>query len=177
MPPIRRRAAQAAPAAIAAASAGSRRYGDRPNNGADAAGDGVAAGENAAVGRAMPDRDHPFGIRRGVVGAFERLPHVARDRPGDEQHVGMTGRRDEAQAEALKIVEGVVECVDFKLAAVAGAGIDLADCQAAAEPAPRRALDARRQFGKRGAIRCRRRFGQRPAGEAFQQCSAHKSPF
>ena len=58
----------------------------------------------------------------------------------------MTGRGDEVQAEALKIVEGVVERMDLELAAVAGAGIDLADRQAAAEPPPRRMIDARRQL-------------------------------
>ena len=100
----------------------------------------------------MADRDDPFRIRRGIVGAFERFAHVARDRAGDEQHVGMARRGDEAQAEALEVVEGVVERVDFQLAAVAGAGIDLADGEAAAEPAPRRAIDARRQ-----SLRARRR--------------------
>ena len=53
----------------------------------------------------------------------------------------MSRRRDEAEAEALKVVEGVVERVDFKLAAVAGTGIDLADRKAAAEPLARRAID------------------------------------
>ena len=53
----------------------------------------------------------------------------------------MARRGDEAQAEALQVVERVVECVDFQFAAVAGAGVDLADRQAAAEPALRRAVE------------------------------------
>ena len=47
------------------------------------------------------------------------------------------GRGDEAQAEALQIVEGIAEGVDLELAAIAGAGIDLTDRQRAAEPAAR----------------------------------------
>ena len=86
----------------------------------------------------------------------------------------MARRGDEAQAETLEIVEGVVERVDFQLAAVAGAGIHLADREAAAEPAPRRALDAGRQFGERGVVRRRRRFGQRGVRQAFEQCPAHQ---
>ena len=57
--------------------------------------------------------------------------------PVTSRHVGVTRRRDEAQAEALKIVKGIVERVDFELAAIAGAGIHLADGEAAAEPAAR----------------------------------------
>ena len=105
----------------------------------------VAAGEDAAVERAVADRDHPFRIGRRVVGALQRLAHVLGHRPGHHQHVGMARRGDEAQAEALEVVERVVERVDLQLAAVAGAGVDLADRQAAAEPAARRAVDAWRQ--------------------------------
>ena len=65
----------------------------------------------------------------------------------------MARRGDEAQAEALQVVERIVERVDLQLAAVAGAGIDLADRQAAAEPAPRRALDVRRRVRQRRIVR------------------------
>ena len=54
------------------------------------------------------------------------------------------------QAEALEIVEGVVERVNLQLAAVARAGIDLADRQAAAEPPPRRPVEPARQLRQRG---------------------------
>ena len=57
------------------------------------------------------------------------------DRAGDQQHIGMPRRGDEAQAEALQVVERVVERVDFQLAAVAGAGVHLADRQASARAA------------------------------------------
>ena len=103
----------------------------------NAADDGIAAGEDAAIDGAVADRDHPFRIGRRAIGPLQRLAHVLGHRAGHQQHVGVTRRGDEAQAEALEIVEGVVERVDFKLAAVAGAGVDLADREAAAEPAAR----------------------------------------
>ena len=40
----------------------------------------------------------------------------------------MARRGDETQAEPFEIVEGIVERVDLQLAAIAGAGIDRADC-------------------------------------------------
>ena len=105
---------------------------DRDDRG-HAAGDGIAAGENAAVEGAAAERHHPFGLGRRALGPLQRLAHVLRDRPGHQQHVGMARRGDEAQAEPLEIVERVAERMDFELAAVARAGIDLADRQAAAE--------------------------------------------
>ena len=47
----------------------------------------------------------------------------------------MARRSDEPEAEPLDIVEGVIERVDLELAGVAGAGVDLPDRQAAAQPA------------------------------------------
>jgi hypothetical protein len=75
------------------------------NDGIDSARDRVAAGEYAAVGRAITDRDHPLWVRRRLVGALQRLAHVAGDRPGNEQHVGMARRGDETQSKALEVVE------------------------------------------------------------------------
>jgi hypothetical protein len=53
----------------------------------------------------------------------------------------MPRRGDETQAETLQIVKRILQGVDFQFAAVARAGIDLADRQAAAKPAPRRLID------------------------------------
>ena len=63
--------------------------------------DGVAAGEDAAVGRAGARGDPPFRRRRGVVGAFQRLTHVPRHRARHQEHVGVPGRGDETEAESL----------------------------------------------------------------------------
>jgi hypothetical protein len=54
---------------------------------------------------------------------------------GDQQHVGVARAGDELDAVAFEVVVGIVERVDLQLAAVAGAGIDLADGQRAAEDA------------------------------------------
>ena len=77
----------------------------------------------------------------------------------------MTRRGDEAQSEALEVVEGVVERMNFKLAAVAGSGVDFADGEAASKPAPRGAINACGEFGERRVVGRRRRLGQRTARE------------
>ena len=67
------------------------------------------AREDAAIGRAVAQRHDPFGLGRGVVGPQQRLAHVPGDRTGDQQHVGMTRRGHEFQAEALDVVDRIVE--------------------------------------------------------------------
>ena len=105
-----------------------------------AAGDRIAAGKDSAISGAIAERNHPFWLRGRVVSPLQRFAHILGDRSGHQQHVGVARRGDEAQPEALEIVEGIVERVDLKLAAIAGAGIDLADGEAAAEPAARGVL-------------------------------------
>ena len=60
----------------------------------------------------------------------QRVLHVARHRPGDQQHVGVARAGDEPDAQPLEVVVRVVERVDLELAAVARAGVDLADRRA-----------------------------------------------
>src|ERR1700722_7598976 len=62
------------------------------DGGSDAANAGIAAGEHAAIERAVAHGDDPFGIGGRAIGPFERLAHVPRNRASDEEHVGMTGR-------------------------------------------------------------------------------------
>ncbi len=85
----------------------------------------------------------------------------------------MARRGDEAQAEPLEIVEGVAQRVDLELAAVAGAGIDLADREAAPEARTRRTVDRVSELGERHLIARGRRFGQRHLEQAFQEQLAH----
>jgi hypothetical protein len=106
-----------------------------------AAGDCIGCFEDAAIESAIANRDDPFRVGRGRPGPMQRFAHIGRDGAGHQQHIGMTRRGDEAQTEPLDVVERVVERVDFEFAAVARAGIDLADRQAAAKPAPRRLID------------------------------------
>ena len=56
-----------------------------------------------------------------------------RDRARHQQTVGVAWRRDETHAEALDIVDGIVERMDLQFAAIAGAGIDFANGKRAAE--------------------------------------------
>ena len=113
----------------------------------DASDHRVAAGETAAIPGAISDRDDPFRIGGRMIGALQRVAHVLGHRTGHHQHIGMARRGDEAQAEALDVVIGVVERVDFELASIAGSGVDLADREAAAEPPPRGVADGGGEFG------------------------------
>src|SRR5215813_25566 len=79
----------------------------------------VAAGKDTAVDRTVSDRNHPFGVRRSIIGARERLAHVPGDRPRHEWHVGVARRGHEVQPKAFEIIEGVVERVDLEFAAIA----------------------------------------------------------
>ena len=93
---------------------------------------GVTAGEDAAGARTVADGNNPLGFRCRPVGSFQSLAHVVGDRAGDEQDVRMARRRHEPQAETLNVVKWIVERMDLELAAIAGAGVDLADGEAAA---------------------------------------------
>ncbi len=65
------------------------------------------------------------------ISSFQRNLHIDRNRAGDEQHVGKSGRSGEMDAEPLAIVNSVIHGMDFQLAAVARTGIHLPDGQAA----------------------------------------------
>ena len=85
----------------------------------------------------------------------------------------MAGRGDEADAEALDVVECVVEGVDLQFAAVARSRINFPDGEAAAEPAPRRPVHAAREFDECRVIRMRRRLGERTLEQATEKGLAH----
>src|SRR5678810_818948 len=82
-------------------------------------------------------------------------------------------RGHEAQAEALEVVDDVVQRVDLELAAIARAGVHLADGKRAPEPRPRGAIDARRELGEGGFIGRRRRLGERPAQKVPDEDAVH----
>jgi len=77
------------------------------------------------------------------------------------------------QAEPFEVVERIVERVNFQFAAVARAGVDLADRQRTPELGARGTVDALRQFGETRRVGLGRSFGERPMGETFQQRAAH----
>ena len=90
----------------------------------------------------------------------QRLLHVARHRPGDQQHVGVARARDEADAQALEVVVRIVERVDLELAAVARAGVDLADRQRAAEDGEHLGAGCRSRVDAQRVVGCGRRLGR-----------------
>ena len=94
---------------------------------ADASHHRIAAGKARRHPARNRPRRRPISGGGRVVGPLQRLAHVLRHRAGDQQHIGMARRGDEAETEALEIVVGVVEGMDLQLAAIAGAGVDLAD--------------------------------------------------
>jgi hypothetical protein len=63
--------------------------------------------------------------------------------------------------------------VDFEFASIAGAGVDLAYRQTAAEPPTRSVTDGSCKFGYRGIVRRRRRLGEGRAKQAFKKQLAH----
>ena len=91
--------------------------------------------------------DHP-GLGHGLVGGQQGGAHVAGDRPGDVDAVGVARRGDEVDAEAGQVEKGRVEHVGVRLAGVAAAGRDLAELQRAAEQPLEMSLGVRRQFGQ-----------------------------
>ena len=85
----------------------------------------------------------------------------------------MARRGNEAEAEALDVVVGVIQRVDFKFASIAGSGVDFAYRKAPAETPPRGKANGHCEFGHRGIVRRRRLFGERPAKQAFKKQLAH----
>jgi hypothetical protein len=134
-----------------------------------AASHGIGFFEDAAVERAITSRHDPFRIGGRRPGAIQRFAHVACHRPGNEQYVSVARRGDKAQTKALDVVEGVIERMNLKLAAVARTGIDLTDRKAAAEPPIGRPVYLRCQLGERAIAGSRRRFGQRAARQAAKK--------
>jgi hypothetical protein len=69
-------------------------------------------------------------LGHGVVGDKERLAHARRDGACDEEHVGVAGGSDNAEPVALQVVVGARGERELVLAAVAGAGVDMAEGEA-----------------------------------------------
>ena len=81
------------------------------------------------------------------------------------------------QAEALEIVERIGERVDLELAAVAGAGIDFADGEAAAEPAAGGALEFLASSATSGSVgRASVRGGRQAFEESACACAQRSWP-
>jgi hypothetical protein len=91
----------------------------------------VATGETTAVQGAAADSDNPFWVRSSVESPLQRLLHISGNGTRHEQNVSVPWRSNESQAKLLDVIERVTQCMNFKLAPVAGTGIDLADGETA----------------------------------------------
>jgi len=119
---------------------------------------GVVGAEYSSTCAAVPHRQHPLGLGHRLVGALERFFHVDRHRPGHQEQIGVAGTGDEPDARPFQIVVRITERMDFELAAVAGAGIDMAYAQGTPEHGVQLTLD-RRGF-RLGSIRRGQRLAQ-----------------
>src|SRR5437762_14147575 len=85
----------------------------------------------------------------------------------------MAGRGDETKSETLEVVEGVAQRMDLELAAVARAGVDLADRKAAAETPLGGCVELGGELGELHVAYLRCRFGERAADEALEEKLSH----
>ena len=113
------------------------------NDVSDAAHACVTLAEDPAGAAAVADGDDELGLRRRIVGSPERDRHVLGHRSRHQQHVGVARTGDELDAQSLDVVIRIAERVNLQLAAVARAGVHLADGQRAAERAQQFLLQPR----------------------------------
>ena len=110
----------------------------------DAAEARVALAEDAAGAAAIADGDDELRLGRRVVGALAaRSPCASTPGPVTSSMSAWRGLATKRDAEAFDVVVRIAERVDLELAAVARAGVDVADRQRAAERAQDRLLQAR----------------------------------
>ena len=79
----------------------------------------VVLAENTTANAAGAHGDHHFGFRHRPIRFQKRELHVAGDRPGHQEHIGMTRRCDEVNAEAFDIIDRIVQGDDLQFASVA----------------------------------------------------------
>ena len=134
---------------------------------------GVASSEHAAVDGAVAHSDNPFWRGRRIVCPKERFAHVFRNRPRDEQDVRVPRGRDNSDPDAFEIVEGVVQRVNFELAAIAGPGIDLTNSETATQSALGGGIELGRKVGHFRVVECREALCQGHSNQTLEQKLAH----
>jgi hypothetical protein len=88
--------------------------------------------EQVAAEGAVAEGGDAAWFGHGVVGGQEGFAHAAGDGAGDEEDVGVAGGGDEPESEALQVVVGAACKSEFVFAAVARAGVDVAEREAPA---------------------------------------------
>src|SRR6185437_1112023 len=129
--------------------------------------------KDPAGAAAVPQRYDQFRIGRGFIDSSQGCLHVRRDGTCHEEQIGVAGARHETNAEAFEIVVGIVERLDLELTAVAGAGIDVADAEGAAENGADALIE--RVAGAKQLVGFRRRLGEHTYLADLAQCFQHGS--
>src|SRR5258706_15560746 len=83
--------------------------------------------------------------------------------------------RDKTQAKTFEVVKRVLQSMDFQLAAVAGARINLADRKTAAEAPARRPVESGGKLRQFRIIRFGARLRQRRPDQTLQQQLQHRA--
>src|SRR5262249_51387841 len=101
----------------------------------------VALSKDSPACPAVPNGDDQFRIWRRVVGPEQRLLHVHRNGPGDQEDVRMARAGHETDSRSFEVVIRVVESVDLQLAPVARPSIDGSQTQGSAEHSKERGVE------------------------------------
>ena len=96
----------------------------------------ITCAKDAATCPAVSNRDNNLWIGHGIIGASQSFFHVHRYRAGYQQQVRVARAGNEFDAYSLQIVVGIIERLNFKLAPIAGAGIDVTDRECTAQDVP-----------------------------------------
>ena len=80
---------------------------------------GVVLAEDASAYSAGTNRDHDSRFWHGLVGLQEGKLHIPGNWAGDQEHIGVTRRCNDVNAEAFKVVDRIVQGHDFEFASVA----------------------------------------------------------
>jgi hypothetical protein len=97
----------------------------------------VGGSEDTAPQGAVAEGCDQARLRHRLICGSERIDHASGYRPGNQQDVGVAGRGDDVEAEALQVVLRSCRRSQLVLAGVAGPGIDVADGQRAGAVASR----------------------------------------
>ena len=85
----------------------------------DASKRGVVLAKDAATDAAGTNRDYNFRFWHSLVGFQQGQLHISCDRPGDQEHIGVTRRCNKLNAEAFQVIDRIVQGNDFEFASVA----------------------------------------------------------
>ena len=87
----------------------------------------TALPEDVAAERAVAERSHQAWLGMASYARLSGSTSRGRHGAGDQQHVGVTRRGDEREAEARKIVVRVRNVLELVLAAIARSGVDVTE--------------------------------------------------